>query len=100
VQHFVAAALKVRNAGGSWADALQETRKLGYRGAVNYLHLLVGRTDKYPVASIPADMQKRWREQNAARRVLPESTKAQWRAQFDSLVRRGMMEGNNRKNRE
>jgi hypothetical protein len=72
---FIAVAVRIREAGGSRADALQEVRKLGYMGDSSYLYLLVRRADKSPVACVPKEMQERLR------------------AQFDSLVRRGLIRG-------
>jgi hypothetical protein len=78
---FIASFARIRNAGGSRADGLDTARKLGYSGDADYLYILVRRADKSPVTSIPIAMQKRLK------------------AQFDSLVRRGLIRGDIRRKR-
>lgn len=61
---FVAAVLKVRQSGGSWAEALEATRRLGFKGEVSYLRVLLQRARiNRSVSSIPPSIQKRWKEQ-------------------------------------
>jgi hypothetical protein len=72
---FIAVAVRIRDSGGSRADALREAQKLGYLGDSSYLYLLVRRAEKSPVACVPREMQERLK------------------AQFDSLVRRGLIRG-------
>jgi len=78
---FIAAAVRIREAGGSQADALQEARTMGYMGDASYLYGLVRRADKSPVACVPKEMQERLK------------------AQYDLLVRRGSIRGDIRKKR-
>jgi hypothetical protein len=62
---FIAAVLKVRDAGGLWAEALKATRRLGFKGDVSYVRVLVARSGAMnrSVSAIPESIQKRWKEQ-------------------------------------
>jgi hypothetical protein len=62
---YIAAVLKVRDAGGRWAEALKATRRLGFKGDVSYLRVLVARsgTINRSISAIPESIQKRWKEQ-------------------------------------
>jgi len=62
---FVAAALKTRRLGGSWAEALQAARQLGFLGQKEYLQVLVDRSKTYvyrvPAPTIPKVLQTKWK---------------------------------------
>lgn len=62
---FIAAVLKVRDTGGSWAEALRETRRLGFEGDVSYLRALAARAGAInrSVSALPKSIRKRWKEQ-------------------------------------
>ena len=73
---FIAAVLKVRDAGGSWAEALKATRRHGFKGSVGYLRVLAERSGAInrSVSAIPKSIQKRWKEQYIFLKELPDFT--------------------------